>query len=123
MFQGGDDKLPPPSPAADTTGGSGVAPGFTVSGEEDHRQGDASTTEVGIDPGSSRANTGGDKFCARPNDHPHLAYIYRGRGTATDESGGYPSAGGVDGKVAVGDEKPPQDQVTTLITAPRSLSA
>lgn len=53
----------------------------------------------------------------RANDHPHLAYIYRGRGSATDESGGggsggYPSAGGVDGKVAVGDEKP-QDQVTT----------
>lgn len=98
-----------------------MAPGFTVSGEEDHRQGDASTTEVGIDPGSSRASTGGDKFGARPNEHPHMAYIYRGRGTATDESGGYPSAGGVDGKVAVGDEKPPQDQVTrqdktTLIT-------
>eukprot|EP00752_Nemacystus_decipiens_P006790 g6097.t2 len=116
--QGGDDKLPPPSPAADTTG-SGVAPGFTVTGEEDHRQGDASTTEVGIDAGqgSSRPSTGGggDKFGVRTNDHPHLAYIYRGRGSATDESGGggggggYPSAGGVDGKVAVGDEKP-QDQ-------------
>ena len=123
-LQGGDDKLPPPSPAADTTG-SGVAPGFAVTGEEDHRQGDASTTEVGIDAGqgSSRPGTGGggDKFGVRTNDHPHLAYIYRGRGSATDESGGgggggggYPSAGGVDGKVAVGDEKP-QDQVTTSI--------
>eukprot|EP00903_Cladosiphon_okamuranus_P010753 g10162.t2 len=117
--QGGEDKLPPPSPAADTTG-SGVAPGFTVTGEEDHRQGDASTTEVGIDAGSASGSSrpsaggGGDKFGVRANDHPHLAYIYRGRGSATDESGGgggggYTSAGGVDGKVAVGDEKP-QDQ-------------
>ncbi|CAN0159522.1 unnamed protein product [Ectocarpus sp. 6 AP-2014] len=116
--QGGDDKLPPPSPAADT-GGAGVAPGFTVSGggggggggggEEDHHQGDASATEVGIDSGPRGASTGGgDKYGARSNDHPHLAYIYRGRGTA-DETGGYPSAGGgVDGKAA-GDEKP-QDQ-------------
>lgn len=111
VLQPGDDKLPPPSPAADT--GSGVAPGFTVSGpggEEDHHQGEASTTEVGMDPGS-RPSAGGDKYGARANDHPHLAYIYRGRGgTTTDESGGYPSsAGGGDGK-AGGDDKP-QDQV------------
>ena len=116
-FQVGDEKPPPPSPAADT-GSSGVAPGFTVTSADEEDHGEASTTEVGMDgsvdptygSGSSRASAG-DKY-GRPNDHPHLAYIYRGRGTATreDESGGFSSGGG-DGKAAVGEEKP-QDQVT-----------
>ncbi|CAN0233129.1 unnamed protein product [Ascophyllum nodosum] len=111
----GDEKPPPPSPAADT-GSSGVAPGFTVTSADEEDHGEASTTEVGMDgsvdptygSGSSRASAG-DKY-GRPNDHPHLAYIYRGRGTATreDESGGFSSGGG-DGKAAVGEEKP-QDQ-------------
>lgn len=127
LLQVGDDKPPPPSPAADS-GSSGVAPGFAVSGADEEDHGEASTTEVGIegtvDPtygsGSSRPNAG-EKY-ARTNDHPHLAYIYRGRGPATreDESGGYPSGGG-DGKAAVGEEKP-QEQVTARPGAHVELS-
>lgn len=111
MKQVVDDKPPPPSPAADT-GNSGVAAGFTVSGADEEDHGEASSTEVGIegavDPnyGGSRPSAG-DKY-GRSNDHPHLAYIYRGRASAgRDGEGGY--AGG-DGKGA-GDEKP-QEQVT-----------
>lgn len=114
--QVGDDKPPPPSPATDT-GSSGVAPGFTVTSGNEEEHGEASTTEVGmdgsVDPtyGSGSSRPSADKY-GRSSDHPHLAYIYQGRGTTTrdDESGGFPSGGG-DGKAAVGEEKP-QDQVT-----------
>lgn len=100
--QVGEDKPPPPSPAADT-GSSGVAAGFTVSGDEElPEHGEASVTEVGMDgigSGSSRPSTG-DKY-ARASDHPHLAYIYRGRGT-----------GAQDGGVGKAQPDEPQEQVT-----------
>lgn len=115
-----DDKPPPPSPAADT-GSGGVAQGFTVNSgqnDDDHPHGEPNMAEVGIegtaDPtyagGASRSGAA-DKY-ARPNDNPHLAYIYRARGNAAqDESGGFSSGGGGDGKVTVGDDKA-QDQVS-----------
>lgn len=82
----GDDKPPPPSPAAE--GGAAFA-GNAAEGELTDNQ--TSTTDVGIDGSdptySSRATTA-EKY-GRANDHPHMAYIYRGRGTSQpqDESG------------------------------------
>lgn len=84
----GDDKPPPPSPA--TEGNTAFAGN---NGEGDLSDNQASANEVGGiegsgDPTYSSRATGGEKY-GRANDHPHLAYIYRGRGTTqpADEGG------------------------------------
>lgn len=87
----GDDKPPPPSPA---TEGNTAFAGANAEGDLSDNQ--ASANDVGGiegagDPTYSSRATGGEKY-GRANDHPHLAYIYRGRGTAQ------PPDEGVDGQ-------------------------
>lgn len=81
----GDDKPPPPSPAAD---GGANFPGQNAEG--DLQDGQTNPNDVGIegsgDPAYGSRAGGGDKY-GRPNDHPHLAYIYRGRGTQPTDDG------------------------------------
>lgn len=116
-WQVGEDKPPPPSPATEA-GAGGVSQGFAVPTTEEELgdHGEASTTDVGIDGsvdptfGSSAPRSSAGEKYARNNDHPHLAYIYRGRGpTREDEgvAGAYSTGGASDGKANVPEEESP----------------
>lgn len=127
----GEDKPPPPSPAAEA-GAGGVSQAFTVSPTEEElpEHGEPSSTEGidgSVDPafGSSASRgVGGEKYGR--NDHPHLAYIYRGRGSTREDEGvpaSYPSPVRADSKANVGEEEPPEQAAVSLLCGGRSHAA